>query len=157
MESSLIIATITEKNGYIFAKDLLMNNNKVKHFYAVDTTYTEFWYDFRADRREKPTLYKAAHTVAQFDAMLREPANEPVIPLYVTKEGGRFKYKKIVNRIDYINVDSLIIGWDNADAVSSTLWIDHGAFEIWVLETSHTISQINQRASQSLSFSEVGL
>jgi len=160
MESSLIIATIVKKDGETFAKDLLLNSNKVKRFWAAispSANHTEFIYDFRFDKREKPTRYTAAHTVAQFDALLREPPNEAVIPLYVTSEGGRFKTKTIVNHIIYLNIDSLIFGQDNADGVSATLYVDNGAFEIYVLNVSHTISQINERASQSLSFSETGL
>ncbi|MBN1683763.1 hypothetical protein JW865_09460 [Candidatus Bathyarchaeota archaeon] len=49
------------------------------------------------------------------------------------------------------------MAYDNADGVTSTVWVEEGAFELIRLTTTHTISQINQRASTSYSYSETGI
>jgi len=161
MNSALVIVNVVERDGQEFEKQLLINNNNVRNFHAhpVDTNYTVVTYDLRRDRREDPqhTTYKVAHTVAEFEWLLREEANEPVIPLYVNTRGHKFRMKNIVNRVEYINVDSFVLAYDNADGLSAKVWVDEGAFNILVLDVAHTINEINRRESTSYSYSESGI
>ena len=158
MNAALILLPVVKKNRKTFEKTILVNNNKVKNFRQdeVDTDYTLVYYaTFR--KRTKRDELKVALTVAQVDARVREEANEPVIPLYITKKGGQYKQKKVINRVEYINVDSWVWAWNNSDGVTCTIWIDEGAFELIKLEANHTIEQISARASASASFSESGI
>jgi len=73
------------------------------------------------------------------------------------KKGGEFKQQKVINRVEYVNVDSWVWAWNNSDAISATVKIDEGAFELIKLDVNHTIEQISLRASYSASFSETGI
>jgi len=159
MEAALILLPVVEKNRRAYIKTLLVNNNKCKNYRAdtYDSNYTLVYYALRESRRHKRAEFKTALTVAQVDARVREDANEPAIPLYVTTKGGLFQKKKQVNRVEYINLDSWIWAWNNTDGVTSTLWIEEGAFKIIELQLNHTIEQISARASESASFSESGM
>jgi hypothetical protein len=160
MNSALISIPVVKKNRVKYEKTLLVNNNKVKNFKpdASDTNYTLLYYDQKADRRESRTEFKVAKTLAQVDALVREEANETVIPLYVnTRRQGRFGIKTTVNRVEYISVDSWVWAYDNSDGTTCTVWLDEGAFRLLELNVNHTISQISSRASTSASFSESGI
>lgn len=159
MNAALISVPVVKKNRRVYIKTLLMNSNKVKNFRAdsSDSTYTTMFYAPREDRRHQREEYKVAKTLAQFDAMLDEIPLEPTISLYVTKRQQKFQTVHTVNRVEHINIDSWAYAYDNSDGVSATLWIDEGAWCLTKLTVSHTIEQINSRASTSASFSETGI
>jgi hypothetical protein len=159
MNAALIEIPVVKKNRVKWEKTLLVNSNKVKNFRQDPeaTNYTLLYYSRREDRREKRFEFKVAKTVAQVDALLREEPIEQVIPVYVTYRQPYFSFKHRVNRVEYINIDSWVWAYDNDDAVSATLWIEEGAFGLVKLTVSHTISQMNERASISASYSESGI
>lgn len=154
MNAALFSVPVTEKNGSVYNKTLLLNSNKVRNHYRYGTTnYTIFDYVMNG----KKITFKAAVTFTVFDALIRETANEETIPMYVTTKGKEFNTQVAVNRVEHFNVDAFGMAYDNADAISATVFIDEGDGSLLRLNVSHTISQINMRASTSYSYSETGI
>jgi hypothetical protein len=154
MQASLFSVPVVQKNRATYNKTLLLNAKKVLNFHRDGTTnYTIFYYLMDGKKLE----FKAAKTFTNFDALIREAQNEETIPMYVTSRKVYAGVKATVNRVEFVNVETFGMAYDNVDAVTATVFIDEGDLMTTELQVTHTIDQINRRASTSYSYSETGI
>lgn len=145
---ALFISTVIEEKGRTVSRSQLFNNKKIKQFKTQSDGNTVFEYKEREDDRTPPFKYITEYSRAAFEGLAREADNEPYIWVNVLNN----KAGQPCNEMIKFATDSIVTGWDVSD-YHSLLFVDEGAWRVTKYLTSHTIEEISQAASQSISLS----
>jgi len=153
---SLFICFVEQKDREkYFNKNILLNTSRVVDFRtdSDDETKTIMYYNTRDDRREGCVTLRLSHDLGAVWLKIREANNEPIIPIQVDKVGRNLRHTyDIAYTVYYVNAEKITWGFD-LDTVSSEIWVERNAFDILKLKNTHTIAQIDARASVSTELS----
>ena len=159
-KEALFQATVTEMNGQVFphgaasaGRALLLSTVRVDRFKENADNYTVFLYTERRSRRKSAIRYVTQITSLAFEALVREAANEDPIEVWVSHEWYHGRWVELASEYSLkFPIKDLIVAWDR-DTESAYLHLEDAHFEKRKYIVSHTISEIDQTASISLSLS----
>jgi len=150
---ALFVVTVVKKNHKTYAKELLLGTQRVGKFYTNADDYTEFHYKERRSRRVSPIRYETATSKAAFHAMVREAANEQWMNMHILEQKGHGSADgyRTIDKIMRINEEDIIVSWDHADGDKAHMIIEDADFRAVHYIVSHTIDEINETFSASVS------
>lgn len=159
---SLAMVTVSERDRQPYAKTILIQTSKVLDFKpspSATTTKTEFYYLYSEDKQEAAHFFVADHFVNTFKSRIREAANEAWVWIHVlTTQSFTGREKTIGDNAGgemwQINTNRIVYGYDNADGLTSYIYIERGNNKTLKLKTSHLIADISQASSASRSLSQ---
>lgn len=146
---SLFISTVIQAKDEAVDRSQLFNNKKIIQFRTNSDGNTAWEYKEREDDRTPPFEYITEYSRAAFEGLAREADNEPFIWINILNN----KAGQACNEMVKFAVDRIVTGYDQANATRCLLWIEEGAWRVTKYLTSHTITEISQAASQSISLS----
>lgn len=149
---ALFTETMVRKNGATYTKELLLCTQRVGEFFTNADSYTEFHYKERRNDRVSPIRFQTATSKAAFHAKVREAENEQWMNIQLLYEKGHGSADgwRTLNKTKRINDEDIIMGWDG-ETGQSHLIIEDADFRARHYITSHTIDEINETFSASVS------
>ncbi|MBD3284648.1 hypothetical protein GF395_04380 [Candidatus Uhrbacteria bacterium] len=155
---ALFRVTVTKRDNLDYAKELLLNTERLGNFWESSEGVTKFEYHDTYSRRTDKVTYECNLTGEQLHALARE--SESVYNI----QNERWLYSHVLEIRDGsgtktfdqdMRIDSKRIkhGYDLSDKTHSYLFMDDDSFREVRYKVAHTIASIDAAGSQSTSLS----